>query len=179
MSDLLDLLLTCATDPAEETHLHQAVGAHVKALLASAGKAKRSLVAQAEKMAQRNPAAAFAFDATGSATLSAAAFGKACQQLLRAAYLGTLLAATSLARKRVVLTLIGGGVFRNPVSLIWDAIVWAVDEVQPFLSHDLDVIVNGYHLGRLMDLSRILPAVRARGGAILMFDTSALATIRR
>jgi hypothetical protein len=38
----------------------------------------------------------------------------ACRQLLRASYLGTLLAAATLGKDRVVLTLIGGGVFANP-----------------------------------------------------------------
>ncbi|MEZ4300321.1 MAG: hypothetical protein R3B70_35575 [Polyangiaceae bacterium] len=65
-----------------------------------------------------------------------------CRQLLRAAYLGTLLATAILGRKRAVLTLIGGGVFGNPVALIWEAIFWALNEAKPFLAYDLDVIVN-------------------------------------
>jgi hypothetical protein len=46
-----------------------------------------------------------------------------CTALLRAAYLGTLLAAAALGRPKVVLTLIGGGVFGNPIPLIWESIV--------------------------------------------------------
>src|SRR5262249_44276108 len=45
------------------------------------------------------------------AGLSAAECEGVCRQLLRAAYLGTLLAAATLRQRRVVLTLIGGGVF--------------------------------------------------------------------
>src|SRR5450759_5464986 len=48
-----------------------------------------------------------------------------CRQLLRAAYVGTLLAAVDLGKERVVLTMIGGGVFGNPHELIVDSIVWA------------------------------------------------------
>src|SRR5262249_56366015 len=57
----------------------------------------------------------------GGAGLGGAEFEGACRQLLRAAYLGTLLAAAALRQRRVVLTLIGGGVFGNPVPLIWEA----------------------------------------------------------
>ena len=64
-------------------------------------------------------------------------FGGVCRQLLRTAYLGTLLAAASLRRDRVVLTLIGGGVFGNPVSLILEAIAWAAEEVERLLAKDL------------------------------------------
>lgn len=112
--------------------------------------------------------------------LGSECFAIACRQLLRAAYLGTLLAAVSLGRNRVVLTLIGGGVFGNPVEQIWDAIQWAVTEVVPCVTHDLDVVVNGYNLGGLIDLDQaILPAVRKRGGAILSFNSQGLAGIRR
>ncbi|MFZ2164365.1 MAG: hypothetical protein WAV45_02785, partial [Propionibacteriaceae bacterium] len=59
--------------------------------------------------------------------------------LLRGAYLGTLLAAASAGRPRVVLTLIGGGVFGNPVAAIVDAIAWAFDQTADL---GLDVILN-------------------------------------
>src|SRR5579872_2304178 len=74
-------------------------------------------------------------------------FEGACRQLLRAAYLGTLLAAATLGQRRAVLTLIGGGVFGNPIPLIWEAILWAVTEAEPLLADNLDVIVNGRNLG--------------------------------
>ena len=112
--------------------------------------------------------------------LSPKIFPRVCRQLLRAAYLGTLLAALSLGQRNVLFTLIGGGVFRNPVELIWDAIRWATDEVTRCLSTDLDVIVNGRNLGSRVDLdATILPAVRERRGAILTFDDSDLVAIRR
>jgi len=107
-------------------------------------------------------------------------FQPASRQLLRAAYLGTILAAVCLGRQRVVLTLIGGGVFQNPISLIWEAIAWALDEVQPFLMDSIDVVVNGYNLGSLLNLDKVIvPAVRGRGGAVLLFDGSGLTAIRR
>lgn len=117
----------------------------------------------------------------GARHLGGTGFVVACRQLLRAAYLGTLLAAATLDRTRVVLTLIGGGVFHNPIALIWEAILWAIDEVTPLLSGNLDVIVNGYRdLGGLMDLDQtVLPAVRARGGAILSFNHTGLVAIRQ
>lgn len=108
------------------------------------------------------------------------AFEAVCSQLLRAAYLGTLLAALALGRTRVALTLIGGGVFGNPIPLIWDAIQWALDEVKPYLGQDLDVVLNGYNLGTLTDLdSLILPGVRNRGGVILKFNAKGFSEICR
>jgi hypothetical protein len=116
----------------------------------------------------------------GQEHFGAEAFGAACCHLLRAAYLGTLLAAINLRRTRVVFTLIGGGVFGNPIRRIWDAIQWALEQVTLYLSEDLNVIINGYDLGTMVDLDQmILPAVRKRGGAILVFDTSGLVGVRR
>jgi hypothetical protein len=89
------------------------------------------------------------------------------RQLLRAAYLGTLLAAVSLGRTRVVLTLIGGGVFCNPIPLIWNAIQWALGEIESLPVHALDVVVNGRNLGDQIDHETILKDVRARGGVLL------------
>ncbi len=89
------------------------------------------------------------------------------RQLLRAAYLGTLLAAVSLGRTRVVLTLIGGGVFCNPIPLIWNAIEWALREIDSLPVHGLDVVVNARNLGGQIDHETILKAVRARGGVLL------------
>lgn len=115
----------------------------------------------------------------GAANLGPAAFKVAARQLLRAAYLGTLLAAVALGRTRVVLTLIGGGVFHNPIPLIWEAIAWAMDETAPRLSHDLDVVVNGRNLGEVMDIdASILPEARRRGGAVLRFDHQGLTSLR-
>jgi hypothetical protein len=93
-----------------------------------------------------------------------------CRLLQRSAYLGTLLAAAVLGKGQVVLTLIGGGVFRNPVPLIWDALLWAADEVVTLLPRDLLVVVNGYNLGRTIPAPGFHAAARSRGGALVQFD---------
>jgi hypothetical protein len=115
----------------------------------------------------------------GDRGMSTAEFEGACRQLLRGAYLGTLLAAAARGQRRVVLTLIGGGVFGNPIPLIWDAIQWAVTETEPLLSGDLDVIVNGRNLGREVSQDAILAAVRQRGGALLAFARTGLPAVFR
>ncbi|MBY0552424.1 MAG: hypothetical protein K2W95_34405 [Candidatus Obscuribacterales bacterium] len=112
-------------------------------------------------------------------TMGESLFLRASRQLLRAAYLGTLLAAAGLKRERVLLTLIGGGVFANPIDLIWESILWAVDEVQPFLAKNLDVVVNGYSLHRLVPLDDLLPDVIERGGAIVCLGETGLMTVKR
>lgn len=65
-----------------------------------------------------------------------------CRSLLRGAYLGSLLGAVVLGKQRIVLTLIGGGVFGNPLDQIWQAILWACDQTAPLLPHPLTVEVN-------------------------------------
>jgi hypothetical protein len=115
----------------------------------------------------------------GGAGMAGAEFEGACRQLLRAAYLGTLLAAATLGQRRAVLTLIGGGVFGNPVPLIWDAVCWAATEAEPLLSSDLDVIVNGRNLGGHVSRESILTAVRERGGALLAFARTGLPGVFR
>jgi hypothetical protein len=102
-----------------------------------------------------------------------------CRPLLRAAYLGTLLAAVGLGRGRVVLTLIGGGVFGNPLPLIWESIIWALAEVEPLLSSDLDVVVNGRNLGSHVDREILAAAARQRGGVLLDWPRMGAATIHR
>ncbi len=106
-------------------------------------------------------------------------FEGACRQLLRAAYLGTLLAAATLGQRRAVLTLIGGGVFGNPIPLIWEAILWAVTEAEPLLADNLDVIVNGRNLGGHVARESILTEVRERGGALLSFARTGLPVVLR
>ena len=115
----------------------------------------------------------------GGSEMPAAQFEAACRQLLRAAYLGTLLAAATLGQRQAVLTLIGGGVFGNPVPLIWDSICWATAEAEPLLSNDLDVIVNGRNLGGQVPRESILAAVRERGGALLAFARTGLPVVSR
>lgn len=108
-----------------------------------------------------------------------ALFEPACRLLLRAAYLGTLLGAATTGKRKAVLTLIGGGVFGNPIGAIWEAIGWAAGEVEPLLSTDLDVFVNGRDLGRRLPSERILAPVRARGGAVITFSPANEAAIAR
>ncbi len=88
---------------------------------------------------------------------------RARRQLLRVAYLGTLLAAADLEKSVVLLTLIGGGVFGNPLSDIWDAIYWAADETEALLGKDLAVVVNSRPALAVSDTAKII----ARGGAVV------------
>jgi hypothetical protein len=88
---------------------------------------------------------------------------RARRQLLRAAYLGTLLAAAELGKSTVLLTLIGGGVFGNPLSDIWDAIYWAADETEPLLASEMNVVVNSRPALTASDREKIV----ARGGAVV------------
>jgi hypothetical protein len=98
-----------------------------------------------------------------------------CRQLQRAAYLGTLLAAAALGKRRVALTLIGGGVFANPIAAIWDAILWASDQVVPFLHAELSIIVNGRSLGTELPVATLRDAAVARGGDLVRYDRSSAA----
>jgi hypothetical protein len=100
---------------------------------------------------------------------SNAAMTSVVRQLQRAAYAGTLLAAAGLGKSHAVLTLIGGGVFGNPIPLIWESILWAVDYVKPFLHRDLSVVVNGYALGRQVAPRTLYEAAAARGGTLVVF----------
>ena len=109
-----------------------------------------------------------------TSTLAAGGYGRMeavhlhiCRQLLRAAYLGTLLAAAALRQRRAVLTLIGGGVFGNPIPLIWESILWAVEQVEPHLTGDLTVVVNGRNLIPEVDEETVRREVLRRGGEIL------------
>ena len=95
--------------------------------------------------------------------------------LQRAAYLGTLLAAAALGKDRVVLTLIGGGVFGNPIATIWEAIKWATDQVSAVLHRDLFVVVNGRNLS--IDQEELYAAARSRGGALVCFHRQGVAIL--
>ncbi|TLS29144.1 hypothetical protein PpBr36_02032 [Pyricularia pennisetigena] len=111
-----------------------------------------------------------------------ASFPTVCAILLRAAYRGTLLAAAAGRRQKVVLTLIGGGVFLNDLRAIWTAIAEAAEHVEPLLSSDLDVFVNVRELGAF---SRALPAdeplktVQRWGGAVIRFDLHGQVVVQR
>jgi protein-tyrosine phosphatase len=86
-------------------------------------------------------------------------------QLLCAAYLGTLLAAVDLDCAAVVLTMIGGGVFHNPHRDIWDAIHWALAEVEPLATRTTQILVNTREPPHDADRAH----VRARGGTVVRF----------
>lgn len=91
-----------------------------------------------------------------------------CRLLLRAAYLGTLLAAVDQGARTVVLTAIGGGVFRNPHALIWEAIEWALDHTAQRLAAPLDVIFNARDVG--VPRAELAAAAQARGGFLLELE---------
>ena len=110
-----------------------------------------------------------------TSTLAAGLYGNlgpellpVCHHLLRAAYLGTLLAAASLRQRRVVLTMIGGGVFANPLPLIWESILWACSEVSHYLPQDLTVILNGRALAPTLSHQQLRQQARSRGGDLLI-----------
>lgn len=90
-----------------------------------------------------------------------------CRLLLRAAYLGTLLAALSLDQRHVVLTLIGGGVFGNPLPLIWESLLWAFAEAEAIAPAPLEVLVNGRDIPRYVPAEELSRAARERGGRLL------------
>ncbi|MCO5171448.1 MAG: hypothetical protein M9894_34540 [Planctomycetes bacterium] len=91
-----------------------------------------------------------------------------CASLLRAAYLGTLLGAVALGKRFVVLTAIGGGVFGNAHTVIWDAICRAADEAAPLLGGPLDVVFNGRDFTVPRD--RLGADAVARGGLLVELD---------
>ena len=93
-----------------------------------------------------------------------------CRVLLRAAYAGTLFAAASLGKHTVVLTLIGGGVFGNPHPLIWESILWAVEQTDALLHAPLHVVLNGREVEETLGRDRLLEATRARGGVFVRVD---------
>lgn len=95
-----------------------------------------------------------------------------CRQLLRAAYLGTLLSAAALGKRRVTLTMIGGGVFGNPLRVIWEAILWAADEVVHALHDDLSIVVNSRTLSHEVPPHELRSAAVIRGGELVRFDRS-------
>jgi hypothetical protein len=88
-----------------------------------------------------------------------------CRRLLRAAYLGTLLGTAALGHRTAVLTAIGGGVFANPHPLIWEALLWALEQAAPLLRTPLDVVFNGRDFGVP---ARQLAADAARWGGRLL-----------
>ncbi len=63
------------------------------------------------------------------------------KKLLRVAYQGTIKSAIAFGKRKVFLTLVGGGVFQNPLDWIADAIVATQADV---VAHGLDVTVILY-----------------------------------
>jgi hypothetical protein len=82
--------------------------------------------------------------------------------LLRAAYLGTFLA----AKDRVVLTLIGGGVFGNHHSLIFNSMLWALDERDRTCAQPLEVLLNARSLDDSLIPHLIAAEVLTRSGSL-------------
>jgi hypothetical protein len=117
-------------------------------------------------------------DSTQGPRASVSAFPAIAAQLLRAAYTGTLAGAIALGCTRVVLTQIGGGVFRNPPHLIWRAILDAFDDAHSLLRENVDVILNAHRLPPELDLDRnVLPEVRRRNGAIVRFEREGVSVV--
>ena len=110
---------------------------------------------------------------------SQGAYRAICRQLLRAAYLGTLLGAVALGRRVVVLTLIGGGVFGNPIELIWESIVWAMDEAARVAPGALEVVVNGRRIGQDIERRTLAEEAARRGGVMVEFPRSGSAIVIR
>jgi hypothetical protein len=113
----------------------------------SKGRGDLEQVARAEAEVQADPARALRFSDGGHATLHAAG-----------------------RRYQAVLTLIGGGVFGNPLPVIWEAILWAADQAEPLLHQDLHVVVNGRNLGEDVPIEHLHAAAQARGGTLIRFD---------
>ena len=97
------------------------------------------------------------------------------RQILRGAYVGTLLGAAALEKSTVVLTLIGGGVFANPRSDIWEAIEFAVEAVKPYLRRSMLVIVNSREGVDASIRERVLQG----GGAFVEFGEHGIAVQRK
>jgi hypothetical protein len=102
----------------------------------------------------------------------------ACIQLLRAAYLGTILSAISLNMKTVVLTLIGGGAFGNPIPIIWDAILWAVGEANRYATDEVEILVNLRTIPAELPQHKISKDIRERAGVLLELTPDGL-SLRR
>ena len=93
------------------------------------------------------------------------------RQVLRAAYLGTLLGAAALGKHTVVLTLIGGGAFGNRLSDIWEAIRWAMSRVDDLAADSIHVVVNTREAVAEIDRAE----VRSRGGYVAEFKGGTVA----
>lgn len=92
----------------------------------------------------------------------------ACASLLRAAYLGTLLAAFDLGKSTAILTLIGGGAFRNALRTIWDALLWAIDRADAVAPSDLAIVLNARDMGPEVSRREIIAATGARRGGVVV-----------
>ncbi|HZK06532.1 MAG TPA: hypothetical protein VFC82_11940 [Actinomycetaceae bacterium] len=96
--------------------------------------------------------------------LSGAAAGLAAV-ILRAGYLGTILGAAAARCDRVVLTLLGGGVFGNPIGIVLDALEWALDEANSVGVGPLEVVLNARD--RREDQPRLLEIAGRHGGTVV------------
>ncbi|MFO0755624.1 MAG: hypothetical protein U0359_04000 [Byssovorax sp.] len=96
-------------------------------------------------------------------------FGAIVRGLQRAAHEGALLAAASIGASFAVMTLIGGGVFGNPVPLVYRSILAAIDAVRPLLHRDLTVVLNGFSIGQRVPHAELKKDAETRGGRLLVF----------
>ena len=114
--------------------------------------------------------------AGGYSRLDAAdpAMSAVVRQLQRAAHFGALLAAAVLGKSCAVLTPVGGGVFGNPMTMIWESMLWAMDAVRPLPHRGLVVVVNGYNLGHHVPAPVLREAAAVRGGTLVVFEGSSV-----
>lgn len=80
--------------------------------------------------------------------------------VLRAAYEGALYAALELGVEKVVLTLIGGGVFKNPQQWVLDALYGALAK---FSNAGLDVYINFFTVQKKEDLADVVAKLKGQG----------------
>jgi hypothetical protein len=99
------------------------------------------------------------------------------RQLQRGAYLGTFLAAAALGQRRVITTLIGGGVFDNPAALIWDAILWALEELDAVAAAPLEVVVNARTGIEPSRRAAVHARIAASGGELIACDGPTVRTL--
>lgn len=98
------------------------------------------------------------------------------RRLLGAAYLGTLLAARALGASTVVLTMIGGGVFGNSHSRIWEALLAALDQPLVATGAPLEVWLNARDTP--LPLAQLEQGAGARGGRVVRVRGRQLETLR-
>lgn len=98
---------------------------------------------------------------------------KVARLVLRAAYEGALYAALELKIEKVVLTLIGGGVFANPPEWVLTALYEALEK---FSNAGLEVYINFFTANQPSDLKGTVDALKARAIEASVATIPALST---